>query len=61
VIVAATSRGAQFIRMNDAGTLAPGKSADFIVLNANPLEDIVNSRRINTVYLRGASVSRPKR
>ncbi len=60
VVVAATSRGAEFIRMNDAGVLAPGKSADFIVLDANPLENIVNSRRINTVYLRGAEVQRPK-
>jgi imidazolonepropionase-like amidohydrolase len=60
VIVAATSRGAEFIRMNDAGVLAPGKSADFILLDANPLENIVNSRRINTVYLRGAEVPRPK-
>ncbi len=60
VIVAATSRGAEFIRMTDAGMLAPGKSADFIVLDANPLENIVNSRRINTVYLHGTEVPRPK-
>jgi imidazolonepropionase-like amidohydrolase len=61
VIVAATSRGADFIRMSDAGVLAPGKSADFILLDANPLENIANTRRINTVYLRGAEVPRPKR
>ena len=44
--------------MNDAGTLAAGKSADFIVLDANPLDDITNTRRIASVYLRGAAVDR---
>lgn len=58
VIVAATSSGAAFLRMSDAGTLAPGKSADFIVLDANPLDDITNTRRISSVYLRGAQVNR---
>ena len=40
------------------GTLEPGKNADFIVLDANPLDDINNSRRINAVYLRGQMVDR---
>ena len=40
------------------GTLAPGKNADFIVLDTNPLDDIHNSRRINAVYLRGQMVDR---
>ena len=44
--------------MNDAGTLAASKSADFIVLDANPLDDIANTRRISSVYLRGAAVDR---
>ena len=35
-----------------------GKSADFIVLDANPLDDITNTRKIASVYLRGASVDR---
>jgi imidazolonepropionase-like amidohydrolase len=38
--------------------LAAGKRADFIVLDANPLDDIMNTRRINTVVLRGAPVDR---
>ena len=58
VIVAATRNSAEFLRMNDAGTLAANKSADFIVLDANPLDDITNTRRIASVYLRGAAVER---
>jgi imidazolonepropionase-like amidohydrolase len=56
-IVAAT-RDAAEIGHFDAGLVAPGKSADFIVLDANPLEKIGNTRRINQVYLRGQKVDR---
>jgi imidazolonepropionase-like amidohydrolase len=58
VIVAATRNSAEFLRLADTGTLQPGKSADFIVLDANPLEDITNTRRISTVVLRGSTVDR---
>jgi imidazolonepropionase-like amidohydrolase len=58
VIVAATRNSAEFLRLNDTGTLQAGKSADFIVLDANPLDDITNTRRISAVYLRGAAVDR---
>jgi imidazolonepropionase-like amidohydrolase len=58
VIVAATRNSAELLRLADAGTLQAGKSADFIVLDANPLDDITNTRRISTVILRGAAVDR---
>jgi imidazolonepropionase-like amidohydrolase len=58
VIMAATRNSAEFLRMTDAGTLQAGKSADFIVLDANPLDDIANTRRISAVVLRGAAVDR---
>jgi imidazolonepropionase-like amidohydrolase len=60
VIVAATRNGAEFLRLTDAGTLAAGKSADFIVLDANPLDAITNTRKISAVVLRGAAVDRSK-
>jgi imidazolonepropionase-like amidohydrolase len=46
------------LQLTDAGTLAAGKSADFIVLEANPLDDITNTKRIAAVYLRGTAVDR---
>ena len=58
VIVAATGNGAQFLRMTDTGTIEPNKNADFIVLDANPLDDITNTRKISSVYLRGVRVDR---
>jgi len=56
-IVAATRDSAEIAGFN-TGMVAPGKSADFIVLDANPLESISNTRRINKVYLRGEEVPR---
>ena len=55
----ATRDSAAIFGLDQLGTIAPGKSADFIVLNANPLDDIANTRRIDKVYLRGTEVNRP--
>jgi imidazolonepropionase-like amidohydrolase len=57
-IVAATSGPAARLGLTDLGTLAPGMSADFVVLGANPLDDIRNLRSIEGVWLRGAEVDR---
>jgi imidazolonepropionase-like amidohydrolase len=40
------------------GTLAPGKIADFLVLDANPLDDIINTRSISSFYMQGNEVDR---
>jgi imidazolonepropionase-like amidohydrolase len=58
VIVAATRTSAEILELDQLGTIAAGKSADFIVLNANPLDDIVNTRRISQAYVRGRAIDR---
>jgi len=46
--------------MSNTGTLEVGKNADFIVLDADPLVDITNTRKISQVILRGAAIDRSK-
>ena len=57
-IVAATSRPAELMGQSDLGSLAVGKRASFIVLDANPLDDIRNTRTIADVYLDGVKLDR---
>jgi len=56
-IIAATRDSAEAVHLN-TGLIAPHKNADFTVLDANPLENIANSRKINRVFLRGVEVDR---
>jgi imidazolonepropionase-like amidohydrolase len=53
-----TRLAAGALKLGELGQVASGKSADFVVLDANPLDDITNLRRITKVYLRGQEVDR---
>ncbi len=58
VLTAATKTAAEVLKLDDMGAIAAGKSADFDVLDANPLDDIKNTRKIAKVYIRGVEVDR---
>ena len=57
-IVAATGINARILHLDGMGTIAAGKEASLVVLDANPLDDILNTRRISRVYVRGKEVDR---
>ena len=59
VIVASTSRPAEYLKLDKLGVLAAGKDATFLVLDANPLDNITNTQRISGVYVNGVAVDRP--
>ena len=56
VLTAATSTNAKLIGAKDLGTIEPGKRADLLVLDADPVADIRNTRTIHAVYVAGKSV-----
>ena len=58
VLVAATSRAAEYLNLDDRGSLVPGKRADLLVLDASPLDDIVNTRRISRTFIDGVEIDR---
>lgn len=56
---AATANAAEFLAAGDQrGVVAEGQNADLVLLDANPLENIANSRRVAGVMLRGQWLSR---
>ena len=55
----ATLNPAKFLdRLADLGTVERGKLADLVLLDANPLEDIANTRKIRAVVLAGRYLDR---
>jgi imidazolonepropionase-like amidohydrolase len=56
-LVSATSTAARVMKIDGAGSLQTGKWADLVVLNANPLMDIKNTRQIDSVYIGGRKVN----
>jgi imidazolonepropionase-like amidohydrolase len=53
-LVAATGGAARVMKLDQQlGTIQPGKRADLLVLNANPLTDIKNTRQIHSVWIGG--------
>lgn len=57
VIRASTGVAADCINQGDIGTLEPGKWGDLIVLGANPAEDIMNTKTIESVWIAGNRVA----
>lgn len=61
VLSAATRNSAEVLgRSEELGTITPGKRADLVLLEANPLEDIRNTRKIATVVADGRLYRKPQ-
>jgi imidazolonepropionase-like amidohydrolase len=59
-ISAATQANADLIRLDDAGTIAPGKRADLFVVEGDPLHDLMQLGRPWLVMLGGRLVRTPE-
>jgi imidazolonepropionase-like amidohydrolase len=57
ILVSATKNAAEYMGLKDLGTLSAGHWADFIILEANPLTDIRNVRRMSAVYIGGEEIN----
>ena len=57
-IQASTINAAQVLGWSDAGAIEAGKVADLVVLDADPLQDILNVRKIRAVVLEGRLIDR---
>jgi imidazolonepropionase-like amidohydrolase len=56
---AATANSAALLGLEDRGTLAPGKLADFVILGADPTEGVEHLQMIESVWRRGRQVAGP--
>ncbi len=59
VLRAATADAARCIGLDDVGTIEPGKWADLLVVDGDPLTDVSALRRIESVWIGGEQVVRP--
>jgi imidazolonepropionase-like amidohydrolase len=61
VLVASTGGAARVLKLDqELGTLEPGQWADLLVLNANPLTNIRNTRQIDSVWIAGRKLTVPQ-
>lgn len=58
IITSATKNAATYMGLKDLGTLTPGNWADFLVLDADPLANIRNTKKLNQVYINGQEVKK---
>ena len=58
IIVSASKNAAEYLGLKDLGTISPGHRADFLVLDADPLEDVRNVRKMSAVYIGGEEVGK---
>ena len=58
ILLSATSVAASCLNLDDVGTLEPGKWADFVVIEQNPLADVKALHSIKGVYVAGNAVAR---
>ncbi|MEU8817683.1 amidohydrolase family protein [Actinoplanes sp. NPDC048796] len=60
-LAAATLNPARYLGRRDLGVVAPGAVADLVLLDADPLRDIRNTTRVNSVVVRGALIDPARR
>lgn len=60
-LTAATLNPARYLGRHDEGTISRGAVADLVLLDADPLHDIRNTTRINSVFVRGAHIGLAQR
>ena len=58
IIVSASKTAAETMGLKNVGTLSPGHWADFLILDADPLTDIRNVRKLESVYIGGERVAK---